>query len=152
MCRAYPDTGTGTSEDVFYLLAIRGPTSGEGNPGIEPGSSDPQSSPLPLRHRGGVSLGKRCFHKLIEDKDDKDIKKNQLIPVMIFPFRHNRSITFRETNKILASCKWRDAQRAMRNRQFIGYTLGPLEHNARRRRMWGGGGGGGMAAKFCLDR
>ena len=23
-----------------------------------------------------------------------------------------------------ASCKWRDAQRAMRNRQFIGYTLG----------------------------
>ena len=29
-----------------------------------------------------------------------------------------------------ASCKWRDAQRAMRNRQFIGYTLGPLERNA----------------------
>ena len=27
-CRAYPDTGTGTSEDVFYLLAIRGPTRG----------------------------------------------------------------------------------------------------------------------------
>ena len=52
-CRAYPDTGTGTSEDAFNLLAIRGPTCGEGMPGIEPGSSDPQSSPLPLRHRGG---------------------------------------------------------------------------------------------------
>ena len=48
-----PDTGTETSEDVFNLLAIRGPTRGEGKPGIEPGSSDPQSSPLPLRHRGG---------------------------------------------------------------------------------------------------
>ena len=32
-----------------------------------------------------------------------------------------------------ASCKWRDAQRAMRNRQFIGYTLGPLERNVRGR-------------------
>ena len=52
-CRAYLDTGTGTSEDVFYLLAIRGPTRGEGKRGIEPGSSDPKSSPLPLRHRGG---------------------------------------------------------------------------------------------------
>ena len=48
--------GTGTSEDVFNLLAIRGPTRGEGMPGIEPGSSDPQSSPLPLRHRGGLDL------------------------------------------------------------------------------------------------
>ena len=38
--------------DVFYLLAIRGPTRGEGKRGIEPGSSDPKSSPLPLRHRG----------------------------------------------------------------------------------------------------
>ena len=27
--RAYPDTGTGTSKDVFYLLSIRGPTRGE---------------------------------------------------------------------------------------------------------------------------
>ena len=52
-CRAYLDTGTGTSEDVFYLLAIRGPTRGEGKRGIEPGSSDPKFSPLPLRHRGG---------------------------------------------------------------------------------------------------
>ena len=55
-CRAYLDTGTGTSEDVFNLLAIRGPTRGEGKPGIEPGSSDPKSSPLPLRHRGGHDL------------------------------------------------------------------------------------------------
>ena len=30
-----------------------------------------------------------------------------------------------------ASCKWRDAQRATRNRQFIGYTLGLLERNVR---------------------
>ena len=45
--------GTGTSEDVCYLLAIRGATRGEGKRGIEPGSSDPKSSPLPLCHRGG---------------------------------------------------------------------------------------------------
>ena len=38
----------------LYLLAIRGPTHGEGMPGIEPGSTDLQSSPLPLRHRGGL--------------------------------------------------------------------------------------------------
>ena len=40
----------------FYLLAIRGPTHGEDMPGIEPGSSDPQSNSLPLRHRGGREL------------------------------------------------------------------------------------------------
>ena len=40
-------------QDVFNLLAIRGPTRGEGMPGIEPKSSDPQFSPLPLCHRGG---------------------------------------------------------------------------------------------------
>ena len=51
-CRAFPDTSIGTSEDVFNLLAIRGPTRVEGKPGIKPGSSDPQSSPLPLCHRG----------------------------------------------------------------------------------------------------
>ena len=33
----------------------------------------------------------------------------------------------------MASCKWRDAQRAMRNRQFIGYTFGALERNVRGR-------------------
>ena len=41
-----------------------------------------------------------------------------------------------------ASCKWRDAQRAMRNRQFIGYTLGHLERNVRGRlfdSQWEGG-------------
>ena len=43
----------GTSEDVFDLLAIRGPTRGEGMPGIEPVSSDQKSSPLPPRQRGG---------------------------------------------------------------------------------------------------
>ena len=45
--------GIGTSEDVFNLLAIRGPKRGEGKLGIELVSSNPQSSPLPLRHRGG---------------------------------------------------------------------------------------------------
>ena len=49
----YPNTGTGTSEDAFLLLAIREPTRGEGKPGIEPGLSDPQSSPLSLHQRGG---------------------------------------------------------------------------------------------------
>ena len=52
-CRAYPDTDTGTSEDVFYLLVIRGPTRDEGKRVIEPGSSYPKSNPFPLRHRGG---------------------------------------------------------------------------------------------------
>ena len=47
-----------------------------------------------------------------------------------------------------ASCKWGDAQRAMRNRQFIGYTLGPLERNVRGLLFDSGEG----AAKFCLDR
>ena len=59
-CRAYLDTGTGTSEDVFYLLAIRGPTRGEGKRGIEPGSSDQKSSPLPLRHCGGLQFIQRA--------------------------------------------------------------------------------------------
>ena len=35
------------SKDVFNLLAIRGPTRGEGMPGIEPGFPDPQSNLLP---------------------------------------------------------------------------------------------------------
>ena len=39
------------AEDVFNFLAIRGPTRGEGMQGIEPGSSDQQSSPQTLRHR-----------------------------------------------------------------------------------------------------
>ena len=43
----------GTSEGVFYLLAIRGPTRGECMPRIDPGSPDPQSNPLPLCHCGG---------------------------------------------------------------------------------------------------
>ena len=47
----YPDKGTGTSEDVFYLLAIIGPTCGEGMLGIEPRSPNPQSSPLPLHEK-----------------------------------------------------------------------------------------------------
>ena len=42
----------------------------------------------------------------------------------------------------MASCKWRDAQRAMRNRQFIGYTLGPLARNVRGRLFDSEGGGG----------
>ena len=50
---AYLDTGTGTSEGVFNLLVIRGLARGEGIPGIEPESPDPQSSPLLIRHPGG---------------------------------------------------------------------------------------------------
>ena len=48
----------------------------------------------------------------------------------------------------MASCKWRDAQRAMRNRQFIGYTLGPLERNVRGRLFDSEGGGGGCQILF----
>ena len=51
-----------------------------------------------------------------------------------------------------ASCKWRDAQRAMRNRQFIGYTLGPFERNVRGRLFDSDGGGGVWLSKVCLDR
>ena len=43
---------------LLYLLAIRGPTRGEGMPGIEPGSPDPQSSPAtstPTRRAGYAS-------------------------------------------------------------------------------------------------
>ena len=58
--RAYPYTGTGTSEDVFYLLATRGPTRSESYPGIEPGSPDPQSSSLPIRH--STSSLKRSYN------------------------------------------------------------------------------------------
>ena len=47
-----------------YLLAIRGPTRGEGKRGIEPGSSDPKSSPLPLRHRGGIEVN--CLKTKLE--------------------------------------------------------------------------------------
>ena len=47
-----------------------------------------------------------------------------------------------------ASCKWRDAQRAMRNRQFIGYTLGPLEPNVRGRLFDSDGRGGGYQILF----
>ena len=39
--------------DVFNLLVIRGPTRGEGMTEIEPRSPDPQSTPIPLCHRGG---------------------------------------------------------------------------------------------------
>ena len=51
-----------------------------------------------------------------------------------------------------ASCKWRDAQRAMPNRQFIGYTSGPLDWNttmlARVRLFDSEGGGGGCQILF----
>ena len=53
-CRAYIVTGTGTSEDVFNLLTYhqRARTRWR-QPGVEHGSPDLQSSPLPLHHRGG---------------------------------------------------------------------------------------------------
>ena len=62
-CRAYPDTGTRMSEDTFHLLAIRGPTRGEGKLGFEPGLSDPQFSPLPLRHHGGHQDYEACMSR-----------------------------------------------------------------------------------------
>ena len=51
-CRAYHDTGSGTSEDIFNLLAIRAHTRW-GYTENQPGSPNPQSSLLLLRHRGG---------------------------------------------------------------------------------------------------
>ena len=47
-----------------------------------------------------------------------------------------------------ASCKWRDTQRAISNRQFTGYTLGPLERNVRGR-LFDSEGEGGGAVIFC---
>ena len=47
MHQVYPDTGTRKPEDVFNLLAIRGPMHRKDIPRIELGSPDPQSSPLP---------------------------------------------------------------------------------------------------------
>ena len=46
-CRAYPDTGTRTSQDVFNLLAIRGPTGCEGMLGIEPRSAVQPATSMP---------------------------------------------------------------------------------------------------------
>ena len=51
---AYLDTDTWTSEDIFNFPVTSGPTRGEGKPGIEPEFPNPRSSPLPLRHRGGL--------------------------------------------------------------------------------------------------
>ena len=70
-CRAYLDTGTGASEDVFYLLAIIGPTRGEGKRGIEPGSSDPKSSPLPLCHCGGPILFIQNVEQMLKLSTDR---------------------------------------------------------------------------------
>ena len=61
--------GTGTSEDVLDLFAIGELTLGEGMPGIEPGSPDPKSSLLPLRHCGGAQNKDNeccngCIHRL----------------------------------------------------------------------------------------
>ena len=50
----------------------------------------------------------------------------------------------------MASCKWRDAQRAMRNRQFIGYTLGPLKRYIRGR-LFDSEGGGGLSNFVWTD-
>ena len=60
-CRAYPDTETRSTEDVFFLLAVRGPTRDEGKPGIEPWSSDPQPACYFYSSKVGCELeeGKR---------------------------------------------------------------------------------------------
>ena len=49
LCQAYPDPSTSKSEDVdFSPFAIGVPTRGKlASLGIEPGSPDPQSNPLP---------------------------------------------------------------------------------------------------------
>ena len=41
-------------------------------------------------------------------------------------------------------------ERAMHNRQFIGYTLGPLERNVRGR-LFDSEGGGGLSNFVCTD-
>ena len=51
-----------------------------------------------------------------------------------------------------ASFKWRDAQRAMRNRQFIGYTLGPLERNVRGRLFDSERGGRNVLFKCLIEK
>ena len=51
----------------------------------------------------------------------------------------------------VASCKWRDAQRTMRNRQFIDYTLGPLKRNVRGRPFDSERGGGGLSNVVWTD-
>ena len=53
------------SEDLLKLLAIRGHTRSEDMPGIEPGSPDPKSSPLPLRQQGGRQDLKTIIRKTI---------------------------------------------------------------------------------------
>ena len=70
----YPDTGTGTSEDVFNLLAIKGPTRGDRMPGIEPGSPDLQSTPLPLCHNGGWTHYKA--HSVVKTGKTKSMVRN----------------------------------------------------------------------------
>ena len=45
-CWADPDMGIWMSEDVFNLIAIRGPENHESIPGIKPGSYDPQKQAL----------------------------------------------------------------------------------------------------------
>ena len=66
MFRAYPDTGTGMSEESFNLFAIRGLTRGDGELEIEPRSPDSLSIRLPLRHRS--------HYKEIFDKDRFDCR------------------------------------------------------------------------------
>ena len=56
--------GPETSEDVNNILAFRGPTYNEGLPRIELGSPDPQSSPQPLRHRGGNEVWRESLQSL----------------------------------------------------------------------------------------
>ena len=53
-CRAYLlRHRSGKFDDFICLLAVGGPAGDEGTSGIEPRSTDPQSSPLPLHHHNG---------------------------------------------------------------------------------------------------
>ena len=80
------------SIDVFNLLAIRGPTHSEDMLGIEPGSSNPQSSPLPLPHRGRPSQNAMTY---------KMIHASPLQSFIIFPWRK------------LYACFWSKAQKLL---------------------------------------
>ena len=56
MCSAYPDTGTRTSKDIFYLLAIGEPAHVEGMLRIKPGSIVQPAISTPLLWSRNMSI------------------------------------------------------------------------------------------------
>ena len=105
-CRACPDTGTGTSEDVFNLLAIRGPTRrGEGKPRIEPGSPYPRSSPLPLKFS---RLEPDCEISIIYDFHWSRLRGFTMVSILWNLFRillkRNRTVKYKQKEKNIIFC------------------------------------------------